>query len=192
MLWCCWPGLPSGLFGWGPWYGACCAECVLPSLYVVVTPNINQPSTMPLIHSTAHKMWKNFQCQHLLLWTLLIDACYSGPLTPLTLPASARKLFTIALLLQWLLVLKRILLMYVHDSIMVLVSAYHLMSSNVTWRLKSLLKEKIFQSTDRQSICMRNELPAALPGRSWGPIRPSGNHVWLSPTLSCNRGISNR
>ena len=33
--------------------------------------------------------------------------------------------------------------------------------------------------------------PAPLPGRSWGRIRPSGNHVWPSPTPSCNCGISN-
>ena len=49
---CSRPGLLRGLSGLRLCYKACRLECVLSSLRVVVTPTINQPSTMPLISST--------------------------------------------------------------------------------------------------------------------------------------------
>ena len=48
MYMCSRPGLPWGPSGIRPWYGACCVDCVLSSLRVVVLPSINQPPTMLL------------------------------------------------------------------------------------------------------------------------------------------------
>ena len=70
-------------------------------LRVVVTLTINKPFTMPLIPSTDLQNLKIFQYQLFLLTVLLIDTCYSGtPWPQCTLPASARKLLTLALPLQ--------------------------------------------------------------------------------------------
>ena len=42
-------GLAWGLLSLGTWYGTC---CMLFSMFVVVTPTINQPSMIPLVPST--------------------------------------------------------------------------------------------------------------------------------------------
>ena len=63
----------------------------LPYLCVVVTPTINQPSTMPLIFPTELQKSKNVQCQILLLRTVRNDTCYSNtPWHHCTLPAYVR------------------------------------------------------------------------------------------------------
>ena len=64
---------PWSLLGLGLWYGAGRVEGVPSSLRVLATPTINQPSTIPLLHSTDLQNLKIFQCQLILLRTFLID-----------------------------------------------------------------------------------------------------------------------
>ena len=67
------------------------------SLCMVVTTTFTQPSRMPLIPSSNLQKWKIFRSQLVLLRTLFADECYRGtPWYQCTLPASARKLLTLA------------------------------------------------------------------------------------------------
>ena len=70
-----------------PWYRACCVQCVLSSLRVVVATTFTQPSTMPLIPSTDLQNLNNFRSQLFLVSSFcyghysLIDVTVAPPYT---------------------------------------------------------------------------------------------------------------
>ena len=141
---CMWLGSRAGLpWGWGSCYGACHVECVLSSLHVVVTPTIHQPSTMSLITSTDLQNLQNLNV--FLPWILFIETHFSG-----TLDTTAHCLHLPENCSHWC-CYSRISDFWcwnafysshpIHDPIAALVSAHHLMTSNVTQKLKSYSKE---------------------------------------------------
>ena len=89
-------GLPWCLLGLGPRYETCGVECVLSSLRVVATPTIN-----PLLcHQSLIWTYIFFNISSLNYWHYsLMHITVTSPWHHCTLPASARKLLTLALLL---------------------------------------------------------------------------------------------
>ena len=103
--------------------------------------------------------WRNLkQSMSTLLLQIHVSftaTCYCGtPWHHCTFPESGRILLPLALLLQsyWLLVLKCIPFIPIHDRKVLLVSDHHLMTSNVIQKLKSLSKEEKYSNVLAGSV----------------------------------------